>query len=237
MNEAARLPRPVYALIDRSVRVQQPVVADYVARLRRRRPDAAPAEIITMLERQYLAAVTGTGAAIGGTAAAPGIGTVSALLIGAGETLTFLETSAIFVLAVSEVHGVHVDDIERRRALLLAVLVGESGSVIMEKVTGKATRHWATRLTAGRIPSAAIEHANRQLARWLVRRYGARQGAVLLGRLVPFGVGAAIGGAANAAIGKAIIASVQNAFGPPPEQFSGPVPPVTRNVRGEVLEA
>lgn len=235
MNDAPRLPRPVYALIDRAVRVQQPVVADYVARLRRRRPEADPAEVVSMLERQYLAAVTGTGAAIGGTAAAPGIGTVSALLIGAGETLTFVETSAIFVLAVAEVHGVHVDDIERRRALLLAVLVGESGSVIMEKVTGKATKHWATRLT-GRIPSTAIDHANRQLARWLVRRYGARQGAVLLGRLVPFGVGAAIGGAANAALGKAIIASVRHAFGPPPEQFSGPAPALTRNVRGEVLE-
>jgi hypothetical protein len=235
MTNPPRLPKSVYALIDRAVRVQQPTVAGYVARLRRRHPDAEPADVVAMLERQYLVAVTGTGAAIGGTATAPGIGTVSALVIGAGETVTFLETTAVFVLAVAEVHGVHMEDVERRRALLLAVLLGESGSVIMEKATGRATQHWA-KVLPDRVPRTAVEAANRQLARWLVRRYGARQGAVVLGRLVPFGLGAAIGGAANAAIGKTIISSVRRAFGAAPEHFAGPPPAAVRTVHGEVVE-
>ena len=100
MSEAAipRVPRLVFPLVDRAVRVQQPAVAAYVERLRRRRPDATPAEIVETIERQFLAAVTSTGAAIGGTATVPGIGTVSALALSAGETVAFLETSAVFVL-------------------------------------------------------------------------------------------------------------------------------------------
>jgi len=235
VSEAAlpRAPRLVYPLIDRAVRAQQPAVAGYVARLRRRSPDAAPADVVETLERQFLAAVTGTGAAIGGTAAAPGIGTVSALALSAGETVAFLETSAVFVLSVAEVHGIHVEDIERRRALLLAVLLGETGSAIMEKATGRAAAYWARALPE-KIPRAALEHANKQLARWVARRYGARQGAVVLGRLVPFGVGAAIGAVANVAIGRAIVTATRRAFGPPPDRFTTPVPPASRTVRGEV---
>jgi len=233
-GDVARVPRLVFPLVDRAARAQQPMVSGYVARLRRRSPDGTPAEVIAMLERQFLVAVTGTGAAIGGTAAAPGIGTASALALSAGETVAFLEASAVFVLAVAEVHGVHVHDLERRRALLLAVLVGESGSVIMEKATGQASAHWAKALPNA-IPRAAVEQANKQLARWVARRYGARQGAVILGRLVPFGVGAAIGGAANVAIGRAVVAATNRAFGPPPRAFTTPVPPLTRTVRGEVL--
>ncbi len=230
---ARPLPRAVEVVLDRALRVQRPVVAAYVGRLRRRRPGATPAEVVTALERQYLAAVTGTGAAVGGTAAAPGIGTVAALAVSAGETATFLETSAVFVLAVAEVHGLEVEDVERRRALLLAVLVGDSGAVLMEKATGRAGKHWARLLPRG-IPPQAVEEANRRLARWVLRRYGARQGAVVLGRLVPFGVGAAIGGAANAAIGRSVVESVRRAFGPAPEEFGGP-PVAGPTVRGEVL--
>jgi heat-inducible transcriptional repressor len=43
--------------------------------------------------------------------------------------VVFLEATAVFVLAVAEVHGIPAAHRERRRALVLAVLVGEDGSV------------------------------------------------------------------------------------------------------------
>ncbi len=58
--------------LDRALSIQRPVVVAYVARVRRRKPDAAPAELVVSLERRYLAAVVGTGAASGGAAALPG---------------------------------------------------------------------------------------------------------------------------------------------------------------------
>ncbi len=88
-------------------------------------PDATPAEIVSKLEKHYLAAVMASGAAVGSAAAFPGIGTLVALSAVAGETVVFLEATAVFVLAVAEVYGIPADHRERRRALVLAVLVGE----------------------------------------------------------------------------------------------------------------
>src|SRR5918998_6944014 len=89
---------------EKAIALQQSLVAGYVARQRRARPDATPAEIIEVLEKQYLRAATGTGAAVGGVAAAPGVGTVLALTLSGGETAVFLEATALFALAVAEVH-------------------------------------------------------------------------------------------------------------------------------------
>ncbi|MGH3977049.1 MAG: hypothetical protein ACRDS9_27595, partial [Pseudonocardiaceae bacterium] len=57
--------------LEKAINVQRAPAAGYVARLRRMRPDATPAEIIAVLEKRYLAVVTGAGAAAGGVAAAP----------------------------------------------------------------------------------------------------------------------------------------------------------------------
>ena len=58
-------------MLESSTRVQAPAVKAYVARLRRSSPDASPAEVITKLEKRYLAAVMASGAAVGSAAAFP----------------------------------------------------------------------------------------------------------------------------------------------------------------------
>ena len=82
--------RALAQLIERSTRVQGPAAEAYVARLRRAHPGAGPAEIVAMLEKRYLAALTASGAAVGSTATFPGVGTLTALSAGAGETVFFL---------------------------------------------------------------------------------------------------------------------------------------------------
>jgi len=122
------MPALLQRTLEKAIALAQSPVAGYVARLRRARPLASPAEIIAVLEKQYLATVTGTGAAVGGVAVAPGIGTVAALALTGGETALFLETTALFALAVAEVHGIRVDEVERRRTLVLAVALGDNGT-------------------------------------------------------------------------------------------------------------
>lgn len=46
----------------------------------------------------------------------------------------FLEATALFVLAVAEVHGIHVAEVERRQTLVLAVLLGDHGAMLVEKM-------------------------------------------------------------------------------------------------------
>src|SRR6476646_1892367 len=135
-DDATMSARVLSQIIERSTRVQAPAVKAYVARLRRSNPEATPAEIVTKLEKQYLAAVMASGAAVGSAAAVPGIGTLAALSAVAGETVVFLEATALFVLAVAEVHGIPAEHRERRRALVLSVLVGEDSKHAIADMLG-----------------------------------------------------------------------------------------------------
>lgn len=90
--------RRVLDLLDKAIDSQSVLVRKNIARARQRNPEATPAQVIRTLERMYVSTLTGTGAAVGGTAAAPGVGTGVALALSAGETFSSLELSALFAL-------------------------------------------------------------------------------------------------------------------------------------------
>ena len=60
-------------------------------------PEATPEQLVRILERRYLAAVTSGGAAVGATAVIPGVGTGITLALSGVETAGFLEATALFV--------------------------------------------------------------------------------------------------------------------------------------------
>jgi hypothetical protein len=64
--------------------------------------------------------------------------------------------------------------------------------MIVEKMTGRTGQHWADLLPEA-IPLTSITAINKALGRWFFRRYAHKQGVLALGRLAPFGIGAAIG--------------------------------------------
>jgi hypothetical protein len=216
---AVDLPAVLVRSVEKAINVQQGPVAGYVGRLRRARPNATPAEIIAVLEKRYLATVTGTGAAVGGAAAAPAVGTALAIALSGGEMALFFEATALFALAVAEVHGIRLVDLERRRTLLLAVVLGDNGAMLVEKVTGRADQHWADLLPEA-IPLSSITAVNKALGRWFFRKYARKQGLLALGRLAPFGIGAAIGAAGNRAFGRTVVTTSRRVFGPPPLGFT-----------------
>src|SRR5689334_7860569 len=128
--------RVLSQIIEGSARVQAPAVKAYVNKLRAASPDATPAEIAQRLEKHYIAATMASGAAVGSAAAFPGIGTLAAMSAVAGETVVFLEATAVFVLSVAEAHGIPAEQRERRQALVLAVLVGEASNGAVAELLG-----------------------------------------------------------------------------------------------------
>jgi hypothetical protein len=218
--------RALAQVIERSSRVQGPAAKAYVERLRRANPNATPAQIVAKLEKRYLAAVTGSGAAVGSTAAFPGIGTLAALSAAAGETVVFLEATAVFVLALADVYGVPADHRERRRALVLAVLVGDDSKRALAELIGpgRTSGAWLTEGVAS-LPLPAVSQLNSRLLKYMVRRYTLRRSALMLGKMLPVGVGAVIGGVGNRMAGKKIVRNARKAFGPPPPRW-----PVTLHV-------
>lgn len=214
--------RALAQLIERSSRIQAPVAEAYVGRLRRAFPSAGPAEIVTKLENRYLAALTASGAAVGSAAAFPGVGTLTALSAGAGETVFFLEATAVYVFSIASVYGIPADHRERRRALLLAVLVGDDTSRALGELIGPGRTNggWLAEGMAS-LPLPTLGRLNSRLLKYAVKRYTLRRGALMFGKMLPVGIGAAIGGVGNRMVGKKIVRNARTAFGIPPSRWPG----------------
>jgi len=212
-------------LLDKAIGLQTPLVRKNIARARQRNPEATPAEVIRTLEKMYVSALASTGAAVGATAAAPAVGTGVALALSAGEFFTSLELSTLFALSVAEVHGVQIDEIERRRTLVMGILLGESGSATIGKVAERTGQHWARQLVT-KVPMTTLKQINRVLGKNFITKYGTKQGIIVLGRVVPFGIGAVIGGGANATVAALAVRAARRAFGPAPQSWpeTGPEP-------------
>lgn len=218
-------------IIERGARVQGPAVRAYVERLRDGNPNATPADIAAKLEKHFLAAVMASGAAVGSAAAFPGIGTLTAMSAIAGETVVFLEATSVYVLALAEVYGIPAEHRERRRALVLAVLVGEDGKTALTDLVG-ASRTSGAWMSDGvaQLPLPLVSQLNTRLVRYFVKRYALKRGALAFGKMLPVGIGAVVGGVGNRMMGKRIIKNAQQAFGTPPPRWPAtllvlPAPP------------
>ena len=211
-------------IIERGARVQGPAVKAYVERLREHHPAASPADIVDKLDKHYMAAVMASGAAVGSAAAFPGIGTLVAMSAVAGETVVFLEATAVYVLAVAEVYGIPAGHRERRRALVLAVLVGDDSRHAVADLlgTGRTSGAWLADGAAS-LPLPAVSQLNSRLLRYFVKRYTLKRGAIAFGKLLPVGIGAVVGGVGNRMMGKKIVAHAHAAFGNPPARWPSPL--------------
>jgi len=209
--------------LEKALEVQQPIVDAHLARMRRSRPDAPPAEIVASLEKQFLASVSAIGAASGGAAAAPGVGMAVAFGLTAFEIGGVIEATALFALSVAEVHGVRVTDLERRRTLVMAILFGEGAASFVEKAAGRSGKYWGNSIVKG-IPMNVINEVNHKLGPRFITKWGAQQGVLVLGRQIPFGIGAGLGALGNLLVGKGSVQAARRAFGPAPQTWPD-VPP------------
>ncbi len=217
--------------LDRVLAVQRPLVLAHIRSIRLRHPHASPAEIITLLERRYLAAVTTGGAAVGATAVIPGITTGVTLALSGVETAGFVESTALFAQSVAEVHGISVTNPDRARALVMTLMLGKEGVDLIRQLAGQASGKGAGRpaywgeLVTKSLPRAAVGPLADRLKSMLIRHFAAAGGASLLGKALPFGIGAVIGGAGNHVLGRRVLTSSRRAFGMPPQMLPAELEP------------
>ncbi|WP_260857228.1 hypothetical protein [Microbacterium sp. 1.5R] len=218
--------------LDRVLSIQRPLVLAHIRSIRIRNPQATPAEIIRILERRYLAAVTAGGAAVGATAVVPGIGTGITLALSGVETVGFVESTALFAQSVAEVHGIPVSNPDRARALVMTLMLGKEGVDLVGQLAGQAAGRGGSRasywgeLVTKSLPRAAVGPLADRLKSAFVRQFAARGGASFLGKALPFGVGAAVGGAGNHILGRRVLTTSHRAFGAPPVDLPAELEPV-----------
>ncbi len=239
---SAEHPRTIRAL-DRVLQVQRPVVIAHLRSIRLRHPDATTAEIVRMLERRYLAAVTTGGAAVGATAVVPGIGTGVTLALSGVETVGFLDATALFAQSLAELHGIRVDNPDRARALVLTLMLGKEGVDLVaqlgRQLAGKGVsrdRYWGELITKS-LPRAAVGPLVDRLKTTFVHQFAAKGGASIIGKALPFGIGAAVGGTGNHLLGRRVVIGSRRAFGVPPVQYPAELEPRPGATRLETAAA
>jgi len=225
-------PRALNTALDRFLGIQRPAVLAHLRGIRRRNPDATADELARILERRYIAAVTSGGAAVGATAVVPAIGTGVTLALSGLETAGFLEATALYAQSMSELHGIAVEDPERARALVLTMMLGREGSDLVRQLAGQFAGGGATRtaywgeLVTSSLPTMVVGPLVDRLKRAFIRQFAVRGGASILGRAIPFGVGAVIGGAGNNILGRRIVQNARLAFGPAPLVIPAALTPI-----------
>lgn len=198
--------------LEKAVVAQLPLARANIDRLRRVHPHDTPADLIKRLERYYLAGVTASGGASGAAGVVPGAGIPTAL----ADVMVFTEASTLYVLSMAEVHGLHPEDVERRKLLVYTVLLGDGAVGALEKMIGRTGPHWARQIVSS-IPMSAINRVNRVLGPRFVTKYGTKQGVLVLSKQVPLGIGAGLGAGGNHIFGRLTIRSAHKIFGDAPE--------------------
>jgi hypothetical protein len=203
--------------LSKALDLQHPIAVDNVSRLRRVHPTKTPAELVSYVDKVYLSAVTFTGFGAGAAAAIPN-GWLQ-VPIAAADLLTFLEASVLYTLSVAEIHGLHTEDLERRRALVLTALIGNSASAAaLAGVLDKTVPYWGKQIVKA-VPREAIKAINKLLGPRFVTLYGSRQGVLVLGKQIPAFIGAGIGAAGNALFGRGVIEATKKLLGPAPKNW------------------
>lgn len=222
---------------DRLLTTQRPAVLAHVRNVRRRHPDASPEQIVRILERQFLTAVTAGGAGVGASAVIPGVGTGIGLALSGVETAVFLEASALFAQSVTEIHGIAVTDPDRARTIVMAMMLGNSGADLVRQLAAQATgqavprsRFWGD--VIGRsIPQGFMGPIADRVKRAFMARFARNTTTGAIGRIMPFGIGAVIGGVGSNILGRKIVQSSRQAFGPAPAHFPDNLEPTQRMPR------
>lgn len=277
--------------IDKAVRGRRGIARKYVKWVRRRNPDATPAEIIRMLERHYVTAISVAGAAItvGGIAGEIGIAMIpvvgpaatgtkavakevgkkatkeaakaaakktaktaakSAALgaaksgaqraaagLPAGDEQLQFQITALFALAVADIHGMNLDQ-EQAHALVYALSNGRVSQKQIATMAGdlahssnpevvsvsqtiaggrKDLGHWANTL-ADFLPGEAAQTLVRGIQTGVLEEVrgelDGRQQAAL-----DYGVGALVGGITRFVFGREVVDAAQSAFSEAPDTF------------------
>lgn len=238
VDTSSALPADFQDRVFRAIAVQRPAVTAYIKEVRRKNPDATPAQVMKTIESQYVATTTAASAAVGASATIPAVGVPVAIGLGVADLIFFYETTALFALCMAELRGIPVDDPDRAKLIVLGALLGEkrktrvaemalaalpAGATVAgaRAVAGgalsAATPKWGE-LLAQNLPDSAMVPVTMVLARQAIAQ-GSIMGAVKISsKAIPV-IGAVAGGVTSFYFGSGIVKSCRAGFSAPAETW------------------
>lgn len=198
--------------IDRLVEARYSPALDAVQRLADDRPEWDVQRRVDALIADCRRELTAIGAAAGGAAAVPGAGLAAAATASTADIAWTVTRLGELIMAIGIAHGHTSDSIETRRAWVLSVLSMATGASKGLKGLAQQVGSKGGARVVEAIPMPLIDQINRAVGGRVLVKWGTQQGAVRLGRLVPFGIGAVIGGAGNALLVQVVGRQAQHFF-------------------------
>ncbi|MCG7272871.1 hypothetical protein MHJ82_00740 [Corynebacterium afermentans] len=223
-KDAGPLGRAFIGAVDKAVQLQTSTIRTYVDWLRRQNPDATPAEIQKLMDKHLKNTVTGTGAGVGAAAAVPGIGLFTGAAAVAGESVLFLDLAAFYAVASAYLRGEDIADPERRRTLVLSLLMGTKGLAIVDAMLGDDAGKIPGKSTLAKFSGPTLANTNNVLERIATRSIRKTLRRAWLGKLMPLGIGAIAGTTANRKLADGVIDNVQSGLSAMPAAFASPLP-------------
>lgn len=172
-----------------------------VRALQKRYPKGKPGALAQRLATGAIWRMTGAGVVASLPGAIPGLGTAAQIAIEAGtlssETWLLLRNLATLQMSVAALYG-HDTSAPERQEELMIIWGLTTGAIVPAK--GAATRV-GTKIAVSqfnrRVSGKLLQSINRRIGTTVFTKWGTKRGGIALGRLIPFGVGALVGGGMN----------------------------------------
>jgi hypothetical protein len=184
-----------------------------VAQLKFKNPAKNTTELAALYLRQIRNRYTGVGVVSALPGVIPGFGTAAQIAVEAGsisaDVLLMLRWMASLTYGTGLIYGHDTEaDFEERFTVILGLW---SGVLVPEKVALSLGEKLTVNHFDQHITDRIRNRMQQKIGLKLVTKYGSKRGGVALGTLIPFGIGAAVGGAFNY--------SVMSKFGKAAEEY------------------
>lgn len=160
-------------------------------------PGSTIDERVAHLTKAYAREIATVGAMSGAAAAVPGAGTAAVLSTTLADAGWVAFRSTELIMTIAALHGRLDAGVEERRSWVLAVLTFGAGAAASFDKVASALGKGAADTTPSSLPATAFAKVNAVFCRTIVEKYGTKRGVIALGKALPLGVGAAVGGTAN----------------------------------------
>ena len=191
-----RLPpqlRAVLGSIAGAVRSREPAIRANVDHVRASHPLFDNHQLSRELIRSTRRRVAATGALSGAVSIAPGLGTVLAIGTITSQTLYALEQEIELVLGIAMIFGHELESSDERVLEALVVVGITSGAVKLREEVLVAGGERLTIAAFRKVPELLLAHGGGRLVARILTRTATSSMARMAARVVPLGVGVAVG--------------------------------------------
>src|SRR3977135_1140561 len=185
--------RSVLGVLTQAVQSREPAIRSKVERLQTSHPNYTNHQLALELIRSTRRRVAATGALSGAVSIAPGLGTVLAVGTITSQTLYALEQEIELVLGIAMIFGHELADSDERAIEALVVVGLTSGAVKLREDVLVAGGERIAMAAFRRVPSILLVHGGGRVITRILARFATSGAAKVAARVVPLGVGVAVG--------------------------------------------